>query len=706
MCSLGEESVNQHISGRYGVLGAKSSQVVNRSPSRDDHPAGVAHTYDGHRVQGCRLRAGLTRARLLVLLGSLGLGLLACVPAAQALITPLATIDGPSSEIIELGGVAMAADGTGGIVYRKRVAGRAHIFAASYANGQWGPAQRVDVGESFESSFPAIAAGEGGRLVVVWTNHYSSTTDGLFSAALEPGSSGFQPPVPVDLNIGQATGTYPSVAMNLSGQALVVYRVITAVSGPSTPEIPPGYVKAEVRMARFDGEYWSSFGQPINRNPAQPMLVPTAANSPKVAIDLTGQGLVAWQEPDDSFVSRIYARRIFGMTPGNILQVSPSTFADHALGGPADELALDVSGFGEGAVAYREQPVPGSGFTHPRVFVSEIPSSFDPHGAAFASPQIVDGGGSEGLPGPLGSLSMAVDGEGDFDVGFSSGDSSFDARGTETSLSAPVRLDDGASEVPGEPVLTRADNGALAAAWKVQEHGAGAVGVLERRADGTPNRQLVSAPGGGAVHQLDLGGSHHGDALIGFLQGDGANTKIAAVVVRAPPGEFVLDVPSSWVHAKRIPLQWETPLAGAGKLTYSVLVDDREVAENLTSTETTLTSAEVSGGVHTIQVEATDSLGQVVDSVPATLKVDRTPPRVSIRVHGAGVTVRVSDPPHGESSGVNAGSVRVRFGDGRSGQGRARLTHRYRAGGSYTITVTASDNAGNRVTAHRRVTVT
>jgi hypothetical protein len=631
--------------------------------------------------------------------------LLAVVPAAQALIEPVAPIDGPSAEIVELGGVAMAADGTGGLVYRKRVEGRAHIFAAQYVNGKWGAPQRVDTGEAFESSFPAIAAGEGGRLVVVWTNRYSSTTDGLFSAALEPGSTGFQVPVPVDLDIGQATGTYPSVAMNLSGQALVAYRVITAVSGPSTPEIPAGYVLAEVRMARFDGEYWSSFGQPLNRNPAQPMLTPTAANSPKVAIDLTGQGLVAWQEPDDGFINRIYARRIFGMVPGNILQVSPSTYNGDSLNGPADELALDVDGFGEGAVAYRQQPAPGSGFTRLRVFVSEIPSSFDPHGAAFAPARIVDSGGAEGLAGPIGPLSMAVDTQGDFDVGFGSGVQSFDASGTETSITTPVRLDDGLSSAAGDPVLTRADDGALAAAWKVEEHCAGAVAVLERRADGTPNRQLVSAPHGGAVHQLDLGGSHHGDALIAFLQGDGANTQVAALAVRAPPGEFVLDTPASWVNDTHIPLQWETPLAGAGKLTYSVLVDDREVAENLTSTETVLTPAEVGNGVHTIQVEATDSLGQVVDSEPSTLKVDRSPPSVSVRVRGDAVTVRVSDGPKGESPGVNAGTVHVNFGDRHSASGRAKVTHRYTSGGSYTITVTASDNAGNHVTRRRRVSV-
>jgi hypothetical protein len=631
--------------------------------------------------------------------------LLIVAPTAQALIEPVTSIDGPSAEIVELGGVAMAADGTGGIVYRKRVEGRAHIFAALYSNGQWGPAQRVDVGQPFESSFPAIAAGVGGRLVVVWTNHYSSTTDGLFSAALEPGSTGFQKPVPIDLDIGQAIGTYPSVAMNLAGNALVVYRVITAVSGPSTPEIPTGYVKAEIRMARFDGEFWSSFGAPINRDPAQPMLAPTAANAPKVAIDLTGQGLVAWQEPDDSFVSRIYARRIFGMVPGDILQVSPSTYAGDPLNGPADELALDVGGFGEGGVAWRQQPAPGSGFARPRVFLSEIPSSFSPHGAAFAGARIVDGGGAEGLAGPLGPLSLAVDGEGDFDVGFGSGVGSYDARGNETEVSAPVRLDEGSSEVAGNPVLTRADNGALAAAWRVEEHGAGAVAVLERRADGTPNRALVSTPGGGAVGQLELGGSQHGDALIGFEQGAGANTKIGAVVVRAPPGEFVLDTPSGWVNAKRVPLQWETPEAGAGKLTYSVLVDDREVAENLTSNETTLSGSEIPSGVHTIEVEATDSLGQVVDSVPSTLKIDRTPPSVSVRVRGSSVTVRVRDLPKGESSGVDAGSVHVRFGDGHSGSGHENLTHRYKRGGSYTVVVTAADNAGNTVHVRRMVRV-
>jgi hypothetical protein len=669
-------------------------EAVNHSSP----PSLVIESVTGSPAAPIRLRA-VPRAWWTLCLSTALLSV--CFADARADISPVAPIDGPSAEIVDFGGAAMAADGTGGIVYRKRVEGRVHIFVAQYLDGKWTAPWRVDAGERFDSSFPAIAAGEGGRLVVVWANHYSSTTDGLFSATIDPGSSGFQPPVPVDLNIGQATGAYPSVAMNLAGQAYVSYRVITAVSGPSTPNIPSGYVLAEIRMARFDGQYWSGLGVPLERNPAQPVPQPTPANSPQVAIDLTGQGMIAWQEPDDSFVSRVYARRIFGMVPGNVLQVSPSSFAGHPLAGPADELSLDAAGFGQGAVAWRQQPSPGSGFTRPRVFVSEIPSSFDPHGASFGPAKIADGPvAADGPSAGIGALSMAVDGRGDFDVGYGSGHESFDTGGSEATVAKPARLD-GGSEVPGDPVLTRADDGALAAAWKVQVHGSGAVAVLERRADGTPNRALVAAPHGGAIHQLALGGSHRGDAVFGFLQGDGPNAQIAAVVVRAPPGEFVTSAASGWQRAARIPLQWEVPLAGAGSISYSILLDDQEVAESIAGNEYTLSRAQVPDGVHTIQVQATDSLGQVVDSVPATLRVDRAAPRVRVRARGSLVSVRLSD----GASGVRRHSVRVFFGDGGSARARLRLRHSYAHPGSYTVVVSSSDNAGNRGLLRRRVRV-
>jgi hypothetical protein len=49
---------------------------------------------------------------------------------AAAVILPAVTIDGPSQEIVGFGGLAMAEDGTGGLVYLKRVDGIPHVFVS------------------------------------------------------------------------------------------------------------------------------------------------------------------------------------------------------------------------------------------------------------------------------------------------------------------------------------------------------------------------------------------------------------------------------------------------------------------------------------------------------------------------------------------------------------------------------------------------
>jgi hypothetical protein len=57
------------------------------------------------------------------------------VQPARAVILPAQTIDGPSEEIVGFGDVAMAEDGTGGLVYLKRVDGVAHVFVSRYIEG-------------------------------------------------------------------------------------------------------------------------------------------------------------------------------------------------------------------------------------------------------------------------------------------------------------------------------------------------------------------------------------------------------------------------------------------------------------------------------------------------------------------------------------------------------------------------------------------
>jgi hypothetical protein len=145
----------------------------------------------------------------------------------------------------------------------------------------------------------------------------------MFSASLDPGADGFQPPVPIDFNVGEATSTFPDLAMNRGGQAYLAYRVITDATSSANP---PGYVGADVRVARYNGRLWSLLGTPVDRVASTPVRLPTDVNSPRVGIDVQGSGVVAWQEPDDEFVDRIWARRLFGTSTGIPLQASPSAW--------------------------------------------------------------------------------------------------------------------------------------------------------------------------------------------------------------------------------------------------------------------------------------------------------------------------------------------------------------------------------------------
>src|ERR1700736_3472744 len=69
--------------------------------------------------------------------------MVAVPPVAIGLVRSAVAIDGPSSDIISLGGVAIAPDGTGGLVYVKRDQGEAHVFVSRFVYGSWQPPRRV-----------------------------------------------------------------------------------------------------------------------------------------------------------------------------------------------------------------------------------------------------------------------------------------------------------------------------------------------------------------------------------------------------------------------------------------------------------------------------------------------------------------------------------------------------------------------------------
>ncbi len=640
--------------------------------------------------------------------------LLGAPTGAGAVVSDVRPIDGPSADLADVADAAMSEDGSGGVVYLKQVDDRNHVFATQFRDGAWRAPQRVDVGQSFDSSWARIGAGDGGRLVVTWVQEFGVESDRLFSATLDPGATGFQSPVPIDLNVGEANSTYPDLAMARGGQAYLAYRVVTDTS----PSNPPGHVGADLRVARYNSRLWSVLGTPIDRNVATPVREPSEDNAPEVGIDIQGQGVVAWQEPDDEFVDRVWARRLFGTNVGIPLQVSPSSWEGAPLRGPADAFALDVAGFGQAAVAFRQQPGQAGKLDAPRIMVNEMPDVFAEAAGAFAGARLTDGG----TRGALGPPSVAVDARGLFVTGFGSGTATLLGSGDDATVADVERLDEGGSSVPGDPQVDLAETGAAVAAWRELRGDAGLVGVQERRADEVVEPTVLSAPAGGAVGRIVVGGSGLGDAIVAWKQGEGPNAQVAAAVVDAPPDPFLVLLPSGWQRRKRIPIAWDRAPNAIGGVRYSVSVDDEPVVENRRGLHARLGREDIGNGSHRIQIFAIDETGQETGSRVGRLRVDRSGPRVRLRRRGRRLTVVVVDGKPGRASGLRRGSVNVSFGEGGAaasaskgkrgrGKGGRRkapkvlVRHTYSRSGRFLLTVRARDKARNVTVLKRKVRV-
>ncbi|MDO8187884.1 hypothetical protein Q7L71_19930, partial [Conexibacter sp. CPCC 205706] len=288
-------------------------------------------------------------------------------PPAGATIEPGAVLDGPAAGILDVGGAALAADGSGGVVYRKLVDGQPHVFVARFARGRWQAPVRADAGQLGPATAPVLAAGRGGRLIAAWVQPWTSVAARpgaaatlrrrLVAAVLQPGASGFGEPQPID-DVGDGAVADPSLAIAPSGAALVVYRVVTDPLTPglvTTTRTPmrTGDALVDVRIARFNGVAWSSLGA-VNRAPRQvTMRRPTAANTPALAVGAGDAAAVAWQEPDADGVARIWARRVFSSGFGAASQLSPSSLGAERVTADADAPALAVAGNAQAVAAFR-----------------------------------------------------------------------------------------------------------------------------------------------------------------------------------------------------------------------------------------------------------------------------------------------------------------------------------------------------------------
>jgi hypothetical protein len=631
------------------------------------------------------------------------------VPArAEATIAPASVLDGPSSSILEVDGAALAPDGTGGVVYRKLVDGEPHVFVSRFLGGTWQAPIQVDVGQTGPASFPAIAAGNGGELLVVWvqpwmwisaspgaqaTLHYA-----LMSAVLQPGAQSFGQIERIE-DVGDGTAVYPSLAMAPNGDAYVAYRTVVNPLAPGTNlPIQPlhgGDELLDVRVSRFNGLSWSSVGL-MNGLPGQvTMRRPTASNAPVVGVDSAGQALVVWQEPEISGVARIWARRIFGTVKGNVLAVSPTTIDNRPVTVDADAPALAFNEDGEAVVAFRLEGGAGSPLGSPHVLLNTLAMPVSEEVSSFTGAVPLDGAGTLGPP------SVAVDANGEYRLAYTGGGAAHLISGKSATNGSPASLGPAA----GEAALTTVDpEGGGVTAWPaVDPAGRPVIEAHQDFPGGAWQMAYLTAPLSGPVSDLAVGQSGLGDALIAFRQGPPEGSQVVAALAQAPPGRFEIHAPSGWVHGQNAAVEWEAAPNAVGAIAYAVLVDGRVAVHGLGGLSYKLSLSGLGNGVRHVKVLATDALGQQTMSSAADLRVATNPPLVKVRRLSRGrVEVTVSD---GDGPGVKVADTLVDFGDGATVRRQDRAIHAYRRSGRYTIVVHATDKVGNSRDAHVLVEV-
>jgi hypothetical protein len=634
---------------------------------------------------------------------------LAAAGRARAIILPAKTIDGPSEDIVGFGGAAMAEDGTGGLVYLKRVGGVPHVFVSRYAGGAWQAPMQVDGGQPFAASWARIGAAEGGELILVWATPFA-TEHGhpvyeLLGAELSPGSREFGQPVLVDPNIGEGTGTSPDLAVSSTGQADVVYRAVSFSS--TVPLLRPTDVVESVRAASFTGERWVSLGT-VNRDPGLSMRPPTEANAPQVALGPTGNGVVIWQEPEASGVARIWARRIFGQSLNYVMPVTATAYNGVPITNDADAPAVAISKLGQAEVAYRQPWATGSPLPGPRIFLNTLSDGESESGAEFLGATIADPAVAGGRLASVGRPSVDIDERRETRLLYDSNGSpriverSDKGALTQSSLGTPFTgsLLRPAGELASASVISPEAGGV--SAWPSSDAlGRPGVGVREDFPNGAVQTALLSGGAGGPIGELAVGRSGLGDGLVAFQQGPVGDAAIVGAQVTAPPAPFAVTLPKTWVRPSKLHVAWAPGESANGPLTYQAVLDGRSVGSTQSGLAYAFPPHSLSTGTHDIQVLATDIFGQQVLAPRSEVKVDGSPPLVTLSRRGRKLVVEVRD----RASGLVPGSVHVSFGDGATAAHHRSAGHDYARGGTFTVYVTARDRAGNRVTFRRRVRV-
>jgi hypothetical protein len=552
-------------------------------------------------------------------------------------------IDGPNADVVGMGNVDLARDGTGAVVYLRRDGGVAHVFVSRLFGGVWQSPVRVDPGLGAATE-AKVAVGDGNRIAVAWI------ADGSVFAASTPVSvtpAPFTGPV----QIGGPGAKSVDVDLGVNDAAYAIWEQ-----------------SSDVLAARLQDANWTPLAAPVDINAANP--AGTGALRPRVAVSAEGYAVATWGEISDR--PRVYARRLTGLG----LSAYPQQVSQDTDGGNADSPDIDIEEDGSFAwVVYRQDTAGGS-----RSFARRlVGSQFEP-----MSP--IDGG----IP----SVEPRIDmnGRGSGEAVAQAGDNSVVGSLLDRDVFEPAYVF-GTSTTPSKPEVAGTDRGNLAIAWR---SGADAVaGVKPYRAP-LAGAVTVSNPAYGPVNDpgVFIGGDRVGDFAVAMVQGvDGARA-LTVGIFDDPPTAPYIGTAEAYKRKTRPELKWRPGTDLWGEQTYRVFMDGVQIGQ--TKASSLVPATPLTTGRHKWYVEAVDLRGQTARSRERTMKLDATAPTLSVRVdgkrsRGQALKIRVTVKDRG-GSGLD--HTTIDFGDHSTTTRSRKVSHRYRAG-KFTLKVAAVDKAGN-----------
>jgi len=607
--------------------------------------------------------------RLLILTSLLAAHALLAVAPAHAVLFSGDAIDGPSADVRSLGDLDLARDGTGALAYVKRLDGVDHIVVTRFEGGVFNPGERIDPALPEASSQPVVGAADGGRLAVVFIN------GGVVYGAVRPAGGPWAAPVAL------GNGVDPAVDLSINGTAYATYTSA-----------------GDVRVARLDRRTntWSVIEQPADVDPARAAGVGTGRS--QVAISADGIGVVTWGEGD-----HVYARKMFGAGLSTAPQnLTPADFEGRVpvLSDLPDIDAEDDSSYAW--VVFRQSFADGGSRILAR---RQRGTSFDP-------PVAIDEVSGE----PVGAPRIDLNGRGvgvGMTTGAQSGQPMWSMLERDT-FGAGVRLFGASVAAPAVmPAISENNSGLLAAVLG----GPGESPFVRARVieDGkTGIEQVLSRPELGAVVPelgFDVAADRASGVVVAWVQGGPDDRKVVAGYLDRAPGNFAGYTSQRCCQNPLPRFSWQESFSLWGAVRYVVTVDGKVVGETTNRFLTPVTP--IAGPTHKWQVLAIDGRGQVKRSRTRSLRIDDLLPLVSVgykrsrRVVSLSIRARDPDQPGHHRSGLR--SVVISWGDrskGVRGTGtRLRARHRYPGRGTFPLTITGRDRAGNERIVTRAVRI-